>query len=262
LDPNAVVYDPDVPTDGAADETFRYPGVGPDAGEFDPDDPESEVLYPDEDLDDESWPAPDTRRKVKVTIPTLILSLLIIAAGAFWGGAVVDKHFGVKSTSSTSGLAAFSRSGAAGRFAGFGAEGGATTGGAATGAGGFGAGGFTTPAAEGTLTAVSGNTLTVKSTTGGSTVKVVMTSSTVVTRSGKGAPGTLTVGDTVRVIGTAKAGTVTATSITATAAGVTAATGGFGGGGGFGSAAGGSTTSSGGFGTSSSSGSSSGGFGS
>jgi len=261
LDPNAAVYDPDVPTDGAADETFRYPGIGPDAGEFDPDDPEAEVFYPDGGIDDdESWLAPDTRRKVRLTIPTLILSLLIIAAGAFWGGAVVDKHFGVKSTSSTSGLAAFSRSGAAGRFPGFGAEGGTTTGGAATGAGGFGAGGFTTPAAEGTLTAISGNTLTVKSTTGGSTVKVVMTSSTVVTRSGKGAPGKLTVGDTIRVIGTSKDGTVTATSVTATAAGVTTATGGFGGS--FGSAAGGSTASSGGFGTSSSSGSSSGGFGS
>jgi Domain of unknown function (DUF5666)/TfoX N-terminal domain len=99
---------------------------------------------------------------------------------------------------------------------------------AATGFGG--AGGFTaqTPAADGKLRAISGNDLTVASTSG-TKVSVTMTSATVVTRSGQGAAGKLTVGDTVVVEGTkASNGKVTATSITATAAGTTSAAAGAG----------------------------------
>jgi hypothetical protein len=193
--------------------------------------------------DDEAWLTPDTRRRIKFAIPTFFLGALAVVAGAFWGGAVVQKHFGTSSTAAaTTRAGAFAGRGGEG-FAGFGgatgAEG-ATGASGATGFGGAGAGGFTreTPTAEGTISAISGDDLTVKPTSGAD-VKVVLSSSTVVTRSGKGSAGTLKVGDTVRVDGTkASDGTVTATSVTATAAGVSTTTGGFGGGG-FGGAAGG-----------------------
>jgi hypothetical protein len=160
--------------------------------------------------DEESWLAPDARRKVRIRLPPFILGLVIVIGGAFWGGAVVDKHFGVSNTAT----AATGGSATAGRGGATGAEG-------ATGFGG--AGGFSaeTPAAEGKLSAISGNDLTVTSTSG-TKVSVTMASATVVTRSGQGAAGELTVGDTVVVEGTkASNGKVTATSITATAAGTT-----------------------------------------
>jgi Domain of unknown function (DUF5666) len=162
--------------------------------------------------DEESWLAPDARRKVRIRLPAFILGLVIVIGGAFWGGAVVDKHFGVSNTATAA--AATGGSATAGRGGATGAEG-------ATGFGG--AGGFSaeTPAAEGKLSAISGNDLTVTSTSG-TKVSVTMTSATVVTRSGQGAAGELTVGDTVVVEGTkASNGKVTATSITATAAGTT-----------------------------------------
>ncbi|MBO0694436.1 MAG: hypothetical protein J2P58_16140, partial [Acidimicrobiaceae bacterium] len=107
------------------------------------------------------------------------------------------------------------------------------------GAGGFGGGGFAglTPAASGTVRAISGHDLIVASTTG-SRIKVVLTSSTIVTRTGEGSTGPLKVGDTVRVQGTkASNGTVTARSVTAIASGVSRA-GGLAGAGGPGSGSG------------------------
>jgi hypothetical protein len=217
--------DADLYEGGAGD---IYPDVY--GGDLEGNGPEA-LGQPDLD-DDESWLAPDTRRRIRIAVPTFLLLTLAVIAGAFWGGAVVQKHFGTTSTeSATAGLAG--RGGAEG-FAGFG---GAATGAegatGAAGAEGFGGGGtgFTrvTPTAEGTISAISGDDLTVKPTSGAD-VKVVMSSSTIVTRSGKGSAGSLRVGDTVRVDGNkASDGAVTATSITATAAGVTTATGGFGG---------------------------------
>jgi hypothetical protein len=184
--------------------------------------------------DDESWLAPDTRRRIKLAIPTFALGALVVIAGAFWGGAEVDKHFGANNTTSAGSLAAAlggrgaTGSGGTGRgaFAGLGGGGG--------GGGGFGS----TPAASGTLSAISGHDLTVTTTTG-SKVKVVLVSSTTVISIGQGSTGGLKVGDTVRVQGTTgSGGTIKASSITATAAGVTTGGGfaglGGGGGGGFG----------------------------
>lgn len=182
---------------------------------------------------DESWLTPDTRRRVKMAVPTLLLALLVVVAGAFWGGAEVFKHFG-SDNAGTGSLAALGRPLGAGR-GGTGTGGGAGgTGATATGRGGFGgfggAGGFAAPTVSGTVTAVSGNQLVVQS-SAGSKVTVKLTSSTVVTRVAEGSAGAIRVGDTVRVVGTkAKGGTVTASTVTATAAGVSARSG-FGGGG-------------------------------
>jgi hypothetical protein len=167
-------------------------------------------------------------------VPVFLLGALIVVSGAFWGGAVVDKHFGASSTASAA--SAFA-GGAGGRALG------------ASGAGGFagaGGSGFEAPTAEGTVSAISGDDLTVAPTSG-SKVEVVMSSSTVVTRSGQGAAGTLGVGDSVEVRGTKAAdGTVTATSITATAPGTSSAAGGEGGAA-SGGGTGGTTVSGGGF---------------
>jgi hypothetical protein len=235
-EPTAVVPGADAGEGSVAvldDETTgQLPGWSEPTGEYGVDD------SGDDENDgpgaDEDWLVPDRRRRVRIAVPTLVLCGLILVAGAFWGGAVVDKHFGNHGTTSA---AAGGRT--AGAFAGFG--GGTGTGGTGTGAAGGTAGGFggfsrVTPAAEGTLSAIDGQTLTVTPTSG-SPVKVKLTAETVVTRSGTGAPGALTVGDTVTVDGTAgSGGVVTATSVTATAAGVSTTTGGFG------SATGGSAT--------------------
>jgi Domain of unknown function (DUF5666) len=149
-------------------------------------------------VDDESWLTPDTRRRVRIGIPPLLLGTVMVVAGAFWGGTLIDKHFGAATGAALTSAAA-----------GPGAEG-------------AGPGGFSvqSPAAEGTIRAISGEDLTVGPASGAE-VKVVLTASTVVTRSGKGTAGALHVGDTVSVQGTkTRGGTVTATSVTATAAGV------------------------------------------
>jgi Domain of unknown function (DUF5666) len=246
-------YEPTV-TEGYPGAEGDYDG---DAGDIYPEAYEGELVatgpgalnLPELDDDDEAWLTPDTRRRIKIAIPTFLLGALAVIAGAFWGGAVVQKHFGTNTAATAAGAFA-GRGGAGGAegFAGFGGRG-ATGGTGAEGAagasgssgasgfagtsgfGGEGASGFTrtTPTAEGTISAISGDDLTVKPASGAD-VKVVMNSSTTVTRSGKGSAGALKVGDTVRVVGTkASSGTVTATSITATAAGVSTATGGFGG---------------------------------
>lgn len=213
-----VLYDPKnyVPSDAHVPEY----GV-PDGGVLDGGVPEME--------DDESWLAPDTRRRVKMAVPTFLLVALVVIAGAFWGGAEVDKHFGNNNNVTAANLAsALGRRATGGTggstTGGFGGLGGA--GGGAFAGGGFAGGGFgVTPAAEGTVSAISGDILTVTSTTGGK-IKVALTSSTIVTRTGEGSTGPIRVGDTVRVQGTkASDGTVTASSVTATAAGVSAGRG-------------------------------------
>jgi hypothetical protein len=230
--------------------TGQLPGWTEPTGEYDDDSREDSG---DDEHDgpgaDEDWLVPDRRRRVRIAVPTLLLCALILVAGAFWGGAVVDKHFGNHATT-----AATAGGRTAGAFAGFGGGTGAA-GGTGTGASGFGGFSRVTPAAEGTLSAINGQTLTVKPTSG-SPVTVKLTATTVVTRSGTGTPGALTVGDTVTVDGTAGSGGVSTTT-----GGFGSAAGGSSAGGsaaGFGSTTG-SSTSSGGFG--STSGSSSGGFG-
>lgn len=182
-----------------------------------------------EPLEDEDWMAVRAPRGVRLRVPTLVLLALLVAAGAFWGGAVVQRHQG--STSSASSLASRLR---AGGFA---------FGGGGTGAGTGGFGGATTvaPAAEGTVTDVQGPTVYLTN-AAGDLVKVIIGATTTVSRTGIGAPGALQIGDTAIVRGTAGSdGTVAATSITATASGVSATAGtgsGLAGGPGFGGGAG------------------------
>jgi hypothetical protein len=192
--------------------------------------------------DDDPWPSHAARRGLHLKAPTAVLAVLLVAAGAFWGGAAVQKSRG------GSGAAA-GTSAAASRFrsllGGAGAAGASSAGSASrTGASGaaslFRGFGASTAAATGEFTARVGNTIYI-TTTAGTLVKVVVGPSTKVTRDANASVSSLKTGDTVVVEGsTAKDGTVTATSISATESGVTAA-GGFGGGGfgGGGAAAGG-----------------------
>jgi hypothetical protein len=231
------------------DPTVHEPGTVYDPADPAVYEPIEPAAYGPNEEDDESWLAPDTRRRVRLAVPTFALGALVVIAGAFWGGAEVDKHFGSSNNTTTaSAIAAALRgrgAGAEGAGAGTGREGfaGFAGLGGAGGGGGFAGGGFagTTPAASGTVSAISGDDLTVNSTSGGK-VKVVLNSSTIVSRTGKGSTGPVQVGDTVRVQGTkASNGTVTATSVTAVAPGVTTGAGG-GGFAGVGAGAGGSET--------------------
>jgi hypothetical protein len=176
---------------------------------------------------------------------TIFLAVAILAAVAFIGGVAAQKHWGGTSSTAAGGFAA--RAGAVGRTAG--RTGGFGEGGGFGGAGGFegGTGGFTgqagtgagaggtaaaggggggtaagggtastgTPVVVGTVSKVSGTTITVKNFAGKSvTVKVPASASVTVT--GKAALKGLKAGESISVVGTkASSGTVTATSVTA-----------------------------------------------
>lgn len=182
------------------------------------------ALAPGVDLEDDSWPSRPRRRGIAMRLPTAVLVALVVAAGAFWAGAAVQKSAG-----SNSGLAAAAANIRSALRAGRG--GGALFGGGAS---------TLAPVAEGTLTAVVGNTLYL-TTVSGSIVTVKLTRATTLTRETSATARSLVAGDTVVVRGTtASSGTVEATSITATAKGVAAAGAGtFGGFGGFGGSGGG-----------------------
>lgn len=189
-----------------------------------------EPVSPSTPLDDlpfdeanEEWATAGPARGIRLRLPMLALLAVILVAAGFWGGAIVEKDQG---SSAAAGAAA----GLAGRFA----AGAARGAGGATGATGFGA--ATTQGTTGTISVVDGNTLYVL-TTSGSLVKVTLAPSTTVTRNAKATQGQLQPGDSVDVQGaTGKSGTVTATSVAATASGVTSSGGGFAGRGGFGGA--------------------------
>lgn len=169
----------------------------------------------------------------KVTKVTVVLMVAILAGIAFLGGAVVQKQWG--SSTSTNGFRAAAAAagarqggfgGAEGGFGGAaggygGGFGGGTQGGPGTGAatGSTGSTGSTgtsaTPVVVGTVTKVSGRTLTVKN-FGGKSVTVKAPKGTTVTNSSASALSGLDKGSSVSVVGTKAAdGTVTATSITA-----------------------------------------------
>jgi Domain of unknown function (DUF5666) len=171
------------------------------------------------------WPAHAAAKGIRLRWPTAVLLVALIAGGGIWGGAALQRsHNNSSSSSLASALASrFSgRTGATGgsggtgrsgssRFAGFGGLGGA---GAAT---------------TGTVTEVSGDTLYVTDASGG-LVEVTLSSSTTVTRNAKSTLAALQPGDTVVVEGSkAKSGIVSATTVTATAEGVSSGFGGFGG---------------------------------
>lgn len=179
---------------------------------------------------DANWPAQTAKSTLRLSKPMAILCALVLLAGGFWGGITLEKDDG-SSGSGFAGLASAFRSAGAGGSAG-------------------GSGlrslfsGASSNAATGTLTDIVGKTLYL-TTTSGSLVKVTLASSTVVTRNAKASLSGLKVGDSVVVSGVKKGnGEMTASSISATAAGVSSG-GGFAGLFGGGGLGGGSTSSTG-----------------
>ena len=136
--------------------------------------------------DDDEWPDRGPRKGIRLSVPTVVLVGLLIAAGGIWGGAALQRSHGTSSSSSS----------AASSFASlFGGRGAGSTGGATGVPGALGA------AATGTVTEVSGSTLYVTNSSG-DLVKVTVNPSATVTRNAKSSLGSLVVGDTVVVQGT------------------------------------------------------------
>jgi hypothetical protein len=201
--------------DHLADDTLPSPAVEDTAVLFAPAAPPLE--------EDDAWPSHAARHGVRIRIPAAVLVLLLVAGGAFWGGAVAEKNHAA-STAGTSAAASrfrslFSSSSSSGSSS--------RTGGASS----F-FGGTSTAAATGEISFIKGDTLYITNSSG-NIVTVIASSSTKVTRDASTDVSALKPGDTVVVQGsTAKDGTVTASSISSTAQGVSAAGGGgFGGGG-------------------------------
>jgi|GEM_PF-833329 hypothetical protein len=166
------------------------------------------------DDEDDEWQVRTPPKRLRLRVPTAVLVGLLIAAGAFWGGAAAQRSHGT--TSSGSGAAAAFRALAGAR----GASG-------ASGFASFFGGEASSAAAVGTLTEVKGSTLYLTN-AAGNIVTVVLGPSAKITRTASTSAAGLGLGDTIVVQGvTAKNGTVTATSVTATAAGTTT-TGGLG----------------------------------
>jgi hypothetical protein len=165
-------------------------------------------------VDDALWPAQARGRRISLAPLTTLMSVALIALLGLWGGAELQKHQGAGATSAAA-------SGAAGGFAGrFG--GGARPGGAT----GTGAGAATGGVTVGTVTVVSGKTLYLTSSSG-AIVKATLTGSTTYSRNAKATKAGIKPGDTAIVQGaTNSAGVVVATSVSATAKGVTSAAGG------------------------------------
>jgi hypothetical protein len=166
-------------------------------------------------LDDALWPAQARGRRISLAPVTTLLSVALIALLGLWGGAELQKRHGAGSAAAAAGPAG----GFAGRFGGGARPGGATGTGSATGG-----------ATVGTVTVLSGKTLYLTSSTG-AIVKATLTGSTTYTRNAKATKASLKPGDTAIVEGTKNsAGVVVATSVAATAKGVTSTAGGFPGG--------------------------------
>jgi hypothetical protein len=166
---------------------------------------------------DEEWVSL-TRSGIRLGMPVAALLAIVLLAGGFWAGAALEKSHGTGGSSSLASLAA-----RIGGGAGAGATG-------ATGLRGFpGVGGGSTAATAGTISVVDGDTLDVKTSDG--IVKVTITRSTTITRNADAAADGLRPGDTVVVQGASGAsGTVSASSISATAPGVSSGFPAFGGG--------------------------------
>ena len=174
-------------------------------------------LAGDDAGEDEEWVS-QTTHGIRLGIPVAALTAVVLVAGGFWGGAELQKNQGGTSSSLASVAARFRSAAGAG----------------ATGAAGSGFGGrfASTAAATGTISVVDGDKLYVL-TSAGSVVKVTLTKSTTVTRNADASAIDLRPGDTVTVQGaTGNSGAVTATSVSATAPGVSSGFGGFGRGGG------------------------------
>ncbi|SEG41559.1 hypothetical protein SAMN05216223_10553 [Actinacidiphila yanglinensis] len=192
--------------------------------------PEDILAEPPDARDVSAELAAPPRRKLPWL--TLVLSACVVAAAAFSGGALVEKHH--LNGSTTAGRSGFPTAATGGGTAGGGGRFGQTGGGTGTTAGGgTAANGLTV----GTVKLVDGKTLYVTDAQG-NIVKVTTGGSTKITESKSGKVSDLKAGQSVTVLGTKGSdGNVTATTVTE--GGSTA--GGFGGfpGGGFGGGSGG-----------------------
>ncbi|MGD0984246.1 MAG: hypothetical protein ABSA65_10595 [Acidimicrobiales bacterium] len=154
--------------------------------------------------DDDEWPIRSPRAGLRLKYPTAVLVALLIGAGGLWGGAALQRAHGTTNTGSAASNFArlFSSRGSSGISS-----------------GGF-SGFSSTGAAAGIVTTIEGNTLYVTTASGG-LVKVLLGTSTTYTREAKSTASAMQPGDTVIVQGTKeKNGTVDATSVADTAAGV------------------------------------------
>jgi len=165
---------------------------------------------------------PVRRRRQHLGLLSLLLCGALVAAGAFFGGVLVEKH-SVKSTTGTASLAAAFAAARGGTTATTGAGGRtATTGGAGAGAGGFGGGGGAT---VGSVTLIDGPNIYV-TTTSGEVVKVATGPQSTFSITSTGTLRSVKPGDTVAVTGPANSeGTVTATAVRDLGAGAAAGTG-------------------------------------
>ena len=165
-------------------------------------------------LGDAEWPKHVASRGLRVRPLTALLGVVLVATLGIWGGAELQqRHGGTAAATSPLGLPF--------------ANGSRPTGFPGAGGGNFpGAGNLT----RGTVTVISGKTLYLTSSSG-AIVKVKLTAKTTYTRTAKTASTGLKPGDTAIVQGSKNdAGVIVATSVTATAKGVTASTGRFPGG--------------------------------
>jgi endonuclease YncB( thermonuclease family) len=165
---------------------------------------------------DEEWVTRSTHG-IRLGMPAAALVAVVLIAAGFWGGAELEKNHSSGATNSLASLAARFRPGPASA--------------GATGSSGAPFAGFpgSTAAATGTVSVVDGDSLYVR-TSAGSLVKVTLTKSTTVTRNASASAGGLRPGDTVVVQGSTTKNTVAASSVSATAPGVSSGFGGLGGG--------------------------------
>jgi Domain of unknown function (DUF5666) len=179
-----------------------------------------DTLFPDE-VDE--WPARGPKKGFRITWPVAALLVLVVAAAGIWGGAYMQRHH--SSSTAASSLFGSFRRGASGGTGGTGGTGG--FGGAAAAA-------AASNLAAGTVTDIIGNKLYVTNSSG-NLVEVTIGSSTTINRNAKSSLAALKPGDTVTVQGTKSAnGSLVASTVSATAAGVTSGFAGFGGAGGSG----------------------------
>ena len=194
------------------DETAQVPAVH--SGGADDGSNELDALFEGEP---EEWPTQGPAKGLRLPWPVAGLLVLLLAFGGIWAGAYMQRS----SASSSSASSPFGGS--------FTLPGGAALGRGTGGTGGF--PGASTSGTSGTVTDIIGSTLYV-TTASGSLVAVNVGTTTTVNRNAKSSLSALQPGDTVTVQGTkAKDGTVTASSVSATQAGVSSGVAGFGGGG-------------------------------
>jgi len=208
--PDDSVSTTEVPASGVATEpvavgTISWEPKGPaqNVGPFGGDDTDAEG--------DDVWPARSPRRGLRLKYPTAVLLALLIGAGGLWGGAALQRGQGTGTTGAAA--SAFSRL-ASGGFS-------FTRGSSGSSRSSI-PGSASLSAAAGIVTVIQGDTLYVTTASGG-LVKVILGKSTTYTRNAKSTASALQPGDTVIVQGTkAKNGTVSATSVADTAAGLSA----------------------------------------